>query len=67
MRVDTNPDNQICTLDDVLRWKRKARQCFTFKNDFHGCDHEEQNKRMYDLARDVFRTLDPKGFKKANQ
>ena len=46
---------------DLLRWRRKAKQCFV-KNKV-GPEYWQWD-RAVDLARDVYKTLDPVGWKK---
>jgi hypothetical protein len=53
----------IAIQSDHIRWLIKARRCFTMKDP---CDKglERQRTRALDLARDIWRTLDPEGWKK---
>jgi hypothetical protein len=45
----------------LARWLRKARRTFTGKS----TDGADQWDRAVDLARDVWKTLDPLGFKES--
>ena len=47
------------------RWLRKARQCFAFRKQWGPDGCQRQHDRALDLARDIWRTLDPEGFKRA--